>query len=77
MRHNSYMATTNNLPSSYQQLQTKVVPVRVNKLAIESLDDKPQVSSVLWPKRNLLSLFLSNFPLVKSFTVLSLSTLNY
>ena len=77
MRHNSYMATTNNLPSSYQQLQTKVVPVRVNKLAIESLDDKPQVSSVLWPKRYLLPLFLSNFPLVKSFTVLSLSTLNY
>jgi len=77
MRHNSYMATTNNLPSSYQQLQTKAVPVRVNKLAIESLDDKPQVSSALCPKRNLLSLHLSNFPLVKSFTVLSLSTLNY
>jgi len=47
MRHNSYMATPNNLPSSYQQLQTKAVPVRVNKLAIESLDDKPQVSSAL------------------------------
>lgn len=47
MRHNSYMATTNNLPSSYQQLQTKAVPLRFNKLAIESLDDKPLLSSAL------------------------------
>ena len=47
MRHNNYIATTNNLPSSYQQLQTKALPIRVNKLAIESLHDKPLVSSAL------------------------------